>query len=163
MYAPLTVANTLIQISRPRDPLWLNKATFLVHGWSLAFDRSLVAELPKVWRYGPIYESLYDALRSHKMRELSAPQPLPGSTSTPTIPESDAFAVALIREVLDKHGHLTSTQMSSLCHAEGGPWHAEAKEHCFRMPTGHTIPEWRIQAHYKRLLVDFQKQQRLAA
>src|SRR3546814_18459045 len=92
MYTPLTIANTLITLNwnvRPaQNPMWLNKMVYIVHGWSLASDRSVVGELPQVWPHGPIYASLYDALRSFRKTPVLTMQPAANSRPSPPVPDT---------------------------------------------------------------------------
>lgn len=160
MYTPLTIANTIIMLnwkSRPaQNPIWLNKMVHIVHGWSLAFNRSVVSELPEVWQFGPIYVSLYDALRKFKRETVSNMQPLPQGRSCPVVPDTDIETLRLIEKVLERYGHLDHNQLCSYCHSSNSPWAQERNAQGHRVPAGHVIPEWRIENHYRNLIPDEQ-------
>jgi uncharacterized phage-associated protein len=152
VYSPLTIANTLIKLKPGQNAMWLNKMVHVVHGWSLAFERSVVGELPQVWQHGPIYASLYDDLRAFRHEPISKVQPAANSRTCPTVPDTDLETLRLIEKVLDQYGHFDHLQLSSLCHAARSPWALEAASKGHRFRPGHAIPEWRIQNHYRNLL-----------
>src|SRR3546814_7511749 len=102
MYTPLTIANTLITLNwnvRPaQNPMWLNKMVYIVHGWSLAYDRSVVGELPQVWQHGPIYASLSDDLRAFRNEPVLNMQTAANSRTCPTVPDTDLVTLDLKSE-----------------------------------------------------------------
>src|SRR3546814_19211339 len=83
------------------NPMWLNKMVYIVHGWSLAYDRSVVGELPQVWQHGPIYASLYDDLRAFRNEPVLNMQPAANSRTCPTVPDTDLVTLDLIKSVLE--------------------------------------------------------------
>lgn len=153
MYTPLAIANAIIAMEPGRhNAMWLNKAVYFVHGWSLAFGKSILGELPATWKYGPIYASLYDALRCHRVENIHVPQIGKGMDAAPLVPESDAFAHDVISQVVKAYGKFSPTAMSTLCHGDGSPWKEEAAAHDFRVPVDHVIPEWRLKNHFSEKL-----------
>lgn len=163
MYSPLAIANTIISMRPGFDAMWLNKAVYAVHGWSLAFGKSIVGELPQVWRYGPIYASLYNDLRHMRREPVTLAQPITGGLDCPIVPESDEYARDIISKVLAAYGSLSSLDMSAICHAEGTPWKDEARTHRFRVPHGHAIPEWRLRRYFSARRAENENQSALEA
>ena len=157
MYTPLAIANTIIAM-KPGcfNAMWLNKAVYFVHGWSLAFGKSVLGELPATWRYGPIYASLYDELRHHRLKNLEKPQVGGGRWNASLVPEEDVLTRDIIAQVIKSYGKFTARQMSTLAHRDGTPWKEEAAAHDYRVPMDHVIPEWRLKAHFEEKLADSQ-------
>src|SRR3546814_3324869 len=135
----------------------LNKMVYIVHGWSLAYDCSVVGELPRVWQHGPIYASLYDDLRAFRNEPVLNMQPAANSRTCPTVPDTDLVTLDLIKSVLDQYGHFDPIQLSNLCHAARSPWALESAASGHRVKPGHAIPEWRIQNHYRNLLAEHER------
>ncbi|QHJ80868.1 MAG: hypothetical protein [Bacteriophage sp.] len=68
VYSAVSIANEFIRLAkdedRPITNMQLQKLPYIAHGWSLALlDQPLISEHPKVWQYGPVYPSVYDALK----------------------------------------------------------------------------------------------------
>lgn len=64
------VANRFLELARrdskPLTNMQLQKLPFIAHGWSLAlFDQPLIRDEARVWRFGPVYPKLYEALRRY--------------------------------------------------------------------------------------------------
>lgn len=156
MYAPLTIANAMIALSAEglplRTPLGLNKMVYMAQGWSLAYDRPIVSELPEIWKHGPIYPSLYDHLRHFKNTPVATAQPMRNGIAIPMVPDTDLATIEMIRQVAIAYGDTSDIQLSSIAHAEGSPWKIEAAANDFRVPTGTVVPEYRIRDHFIRLL-----------
>lgn len=148
MYTPLAVANAAVSHGARRSPMGLNKLVHAIHGWSLAYGRTIVGELPALLRYGPVYVSLHETLMKFGNETVNGPQPILHGISVPTIPGSDLFALELIAHVCRAHAHLSDLEMSSLMHGDGTPWKNEAAAHDFVVKKGTVVPEWRIRDHY---------------
>lgn len=149
MYSPLTIANTIIARRPGLNPLALNKLVMITHGWSLHLEYPMCSELPAVWRYGPVYASLYDCLREFGNSPVHAIQPMPKGYSCPSIPETDTMATAILNEVVAKYAHFESHQLSALCHAAGTPWQRVAASYHYRVPVGTVIPEREMLNYYR--------------
>src|SRR3546814_11323652 len=93
--------------------MWLNKMVYIVHGWSLAYDRSVVGELPQVWQHGPIYASLYDDLRAFRNEPVLNMQP--AANSRPCPPRSEARRVG--------------NECARTCRSRWSPSHYKHKKH----------------------------------
>lgn len=109
-------------------PLRVQKLLYLVHGWYLAIvGESLFDETFIAGRYGPELLSLHSTLVEYR-----------GVPVDEYIQEFDVetcdvgyFFVneeryrqfpAIVKRVFETHRHLTTAQLSSLCHAEGAAW-----------------------------------------
>jgi uncharacterized phage-associated protein len=163
MYAPLAIANTIVARHPGRTTMGICKLVYLVQGWSLALDLSIVGTLPEVWRYGPVHRDVYDAFHRFGHTPPHAPQPPRGGVTASVIPETDTKAISVIDQVVDRYSDYDDKQLSSICHAEGSPWKLVAARHGFSVPLGTTVDETLIASHFKRLLEEGRRQEREAA
>lgn len=70
MHAPAAVANRFLELALREEVtltnMQLQKLPFIAHGWSLAlFNRPLIVDEARVWKFGPVYPQLYEALRRY--------------------------------------------------------------------------------------------------
>lgn len=69
-YSATAIANEFLHLARQEGRnltnMQLQKLPYIAHGWNLALrDKPLIREQPRVWQYGPVYRTLYDALKIH--------------------------------------------------------------------------------------------------
>lgn len=153
-FSPLAVANTFIErygrecggISHMK----LQKLVFYTYGWWLAFnDEPLTTEGPQVWRYGPVFNSLYGALASFGMKPIESPRRAIPFQPTPIIPEERGEALDLIDWVWGQYGGYSAGQLSDMTHAPGTPWQQEAAAHDYRVPRNYPISDARIKTYFQ--------------
>lgn len=109
----------------PRDltPIQLIKLTYLAHGWAFVYlgSKGLVNEKVEAWQYGPVFPSLYRALKDY------------GSSPVDEVPKtfkeqrhSDTYLYedekALIKSVYNTYKDLDGPQLITLTHQDGTPW-----------------------------------------
>lgn len=58
-YPALAISNEMTAMGMRRSSMGHNKMVQIVQGTALALGRTIVVELPEVWRYGPVLRSLY--------------------------------------------------------------------------------------------------------
>ena len=155
-YTPLAVANTfLAKHGKERggiDHMKLQKLVFYAYGWWLAsHDQPLVAEGPQVWRYGPVFKSLYAALASYGMRGIDTPQRAVPIGQPPIIPDDQQEVQDLLEWVWQRYGGSSAGRLSDMTHAPGTPWQEEAAAFNYRVPKGHPIPDARIRTYFQAL------------
>ena len=64
--SPIAAANYLLEKRDALKPIKLIKLVYLCHGYCLAiFGKPLVDEQPQAWRLGPIFPSIYYAVRDY--------------------------------------------------------------------------------------------------
>jgi len=128
------VANAFLELAQekgvPLTPMKLQKLLYFAQGWSLGLrGKSLVAEQPKAWPYGPVFQSVYFACRKYGSAPITAP--LSPSDYEATVnkvrtiggqEELAAEDVSLVRRVWDVYSGYSAWQLSALTHADGGPW-----------------------------------------
>ena len=127
----------------------LQKLTYLFHGFWLQEndDRALTVD-PEVWQYGPVFNSLYQALKRFKSQPIDGPKTEVFDFGAPAVATSEEH-LRLIDRVWGKYGSLTGGQLSDLTHQIGSPWHVMAKKYDFRVPQGLKIEEELIRHHYR--------------
>ncbi len=116
----LPVADEILRLSktegRELTPLQLMKLSYICYGWYSATDGArLFQERIEAWRYGPVMPALY-----HQTKRW-------GRGPIPEIPDSRPTSIekslsVYLRAVIDRYGHLTGRQLSSLTHQKGSPW-----------------------------------------
>ncbi|QIE54163.1 hypothetical protein G5B40_01095 [Pikeienuella piscinae] len=67
-YSPLAVANEFIALGiaegKPIEHMKAQKLVHFAHGFSLARDTPILNECPQVWKFGPVFSTLYQDLRA---------------------------------------------------------------------------------------------------
>lgn len=155
---PLQLANYFILQEPNISHLKLQKLVYCTHGWWLAFRKEgkvpfiqgdLLDELPQAQQYGPIYASLYAALRHRKLFANPVP-PMPGEENNCIA--SDDSRIPLLDWVSDRYIQLSGFDMSDLTHKEGSPWHqvTNGGKHVNEQP----IAEDAMEKEFTRLLVN---------
>ena len=156
-FAPLAIANTFLAKHGGErggiDHMKLQKLVFYAYGWWLAsHEQPLATEGPQVWRYGPVFRSLYAALAPFGMRGINSPQRAVPIGGPPIIPDDQHEAHDLTDWVWQRYGLMSAGQLSDMTHAIGTPWQEEAAACDYRVPKGHPIPDARIKGYFERLV-----------
>lgn len=103
--------------------LKIQKLLYFAHGLMLSlYGRGLVNENFQAWKYGPVVESLYHALK------FFGPSTIPPSsvfiTHWEQIPNNDDEAIFAIDSVLDQLGNCSGGRLIDLSHDKNGPWYS---------------------------------------
>lgn len=157
LYKPLPVANTIINMykgdANEVQHMKLQKLVYLSYCWWLAKnDEPFIDEKPQVWRYGPVFSSLYSALRSFGGTPIQEPQKPIFDTPPPFVDKGSKDVLSLIDWVVGKYGKNSSSQLSSLTHETGSPWHIMAERYGFEVPLHLEIESDVIKKHYRETL-----------
>lgn len=152
-FTPLAVANTFLADHGGErggiDPMKLQKLVFYAYGWWLAYhDQPLTNEKPEVWRYGPVFHSLYAALAPFGMRGVDSPQRAVPIGQPPIVPKDAQEERDHIDWVWQRYGHLSAGRLSDMTHAMGTPWQVEAEAKGYKVPRNHPIPDARIKEYF---------------
>jgi uncharacterized phage-associated protein len=152
-YRPLALANNLTRwhgYEDGIDHMKLQKLVYLAHGWWLAYhDAPVVSERPQVWRYGPVFPSMYRALSPFGSRPIRFPVRDAPFGPTPDIDENDNETRQLLDWVWSRYGGLTAIQLSDLTHEFGSPWRTIAQEHNYRIPNNFEMPDDLIRNYFR--------------
>lgn len=152
---PLALANTFITKygqSEGIQHMKLQKLAYYAHGWWLAYNTEpFLTERPQVWRYGPVFKSLYKAFAPYGKNPIKVPQKSnPFEEEYPLIPDDNPDLHNLIDWVWNRYSSYTAIQLSNMTHALGTPWLEIAKEHHFRIERDFEIPDEKIRAYFER-------------
>lgn len=162
-YTPLSIANEFI--ARHGEPygiehMKLQKLVYCSYGYWLGHfgidGTRLTTESPQIWKFGPVFPSLYHAMKFFGRREIDAPQAATPFSTPDRVDPSDTGVFALIDWVWDRYGHMTSFSLSDLTHRPGTPWHRVATENEFRVQQNTPIPDEYIYEEFCRLLKEIE-------
>lgn len=152
-YTPLAVANEFIARHGMKpgglDHMKLQKLTYYAHGWWLAYEpESLLVEKPEVWKFGPVFGSLYRVLAPFGSRSIAQPQRANPFQEPPRV--IDERALGLVDWVWDRYGSHSSMRLSDMTHEEGTPWRVLAEQNGYNVPKNFPIPDDLIAAFFKK-------------
>ena len=155
-FAPLAIANTFLAEhgaeSGGVSHMKLQKLVFYAYGWWLAsHDEPLTTEAPQVWKFGPVFNSLYSALAPFGMQPIDSPRRAVPIGAAPTVPDDENEVRELLEWVWQRYGGHSAGQLSDMTHAPGTPWQEEAAAHDYRVPRNHSIPVERTRAYFRSL------------
>jgi len=158
MFASTTIANEIISRAPERNALGICKLVYLAQGWSLAFDRPIVADLPNHLIYGPIHLPVYDMLRTNLDEPIGAPRPVTGAITVHLVPKTDTETHDLLDQIVEKHAGMTSVALSSYCHKAGTPWEIATRRKDWKKTVLNTpMDEASIKAYFVRLAKEHQR------
>jgi uncharacterized phage-associated protein len=145
---PISVANEFIRQFGEQgtiDHLKLQKLVYFTQGWWLATKgEELLFERPQVWRFGPVFKSLYNIFSGARDEPITRPAGSnPFNDTPPPSLAAKAFESerAMVEWVWSEYGRLTGPELSDLTHAMGTPWRRIAERKKFRVELGTEIPE----------------------
>lgn len=144
-YPPLAIANEFIarcQVHVGIEHMKLQKLVYCANGWWLSFNPStpLVNELPEVWKFGPVFPSLYRVLKVYGRAPIRSPQSSSPFDEPMRVDAEDGKVLNLIEWTWNRYGHLSSFALSDMTHKTGTAWHRMASEYNFSVPEGLDIP-----------------------
>ena len=146
-YSAIAVANAFIDIAAENGfyltNLKLQKLVYFAHGWYSAFtDKPLITDEVQSWQYGPVIQSLYNALRHYGARPI-----------TKKIHSDQTITQGLedwnfIHSVYRKYAMFSPAQLVALTHEAGSPWEQfGAGQNSFQI-----IPVEAIKKYFKALV-----------
>ena len=161
---PKAIANYFIELAngegKPLTPLQIIKLVYIAHGWHLALTGvPLINEPPEAWQYGPVIPSLYHALKTYGNApvtgKISDDRIQPGMRFQFVTQEIPTPADERIRAFLDSvwkgYKRFSGSQLSTMTHQPGTPWHKTWEEQGAKYSKGVDIPEPLIREHYLEL------------
>lgn len=159
MYASTTILNTFITMQPGRRIMGYLKLVYLAQGWSFAFDRPVVADLPSLLPFGPGHLIAYDAMRMHGPEEIHAPVCAPGFVKPMCVPATDIETMDLLKQVVEQYGHMTDVQLANHCHREGTPWRAIKDSKSWKTRAGGIMTQTEIRDHFLALIEEHRTKQ----
>lgn len=156
-YPPLTIANTfLIKFGVTGggiEHMKLQKLVYLSYGvWLATKEQILTTEKPEVWDYGPVFSSLYHALKNYGHKPITKPQSLSPFGPPYMVEDNNTDVQALIDWIWMRYGHLSAFALSDMTHKDGTPWFQVAQSYNFRVPKNTVIPDSYIKDEYSAIL-----------
>lgn len=121
-YTSLAVANALLEIAERVDNkrltnLVLQKLVYFAHGWYLGLAHTpLVCETCQSWRYGPVFQYLYEALRKYGAGEVTE------EIETFDKVEKDSEDYQFLERLYDQYGGCSAGELIAITHNPGSPW-----------------------------------------
>jgi uncharacterized phage-associated protein len=156
-YSPLSFANEFIVKSGGTGVVHmkLQKLAYLCYGWWLVeHDDPILDESPAVWKHGPVFASLYDALKGFGHVPIKTMQKRFFSDTHDRVDEDDDEALNLLDWVWQRYGRYDQFYLSNLTHQPNTPWHTTAAAHNFRVPKHTEIPVETIRSHYRSIAAE---------
>lgn len=155
---PLMVANTIIAKHGDSPDLThmkVQKLGYYAYGWWLGVKGNhskLTDEGPQVWRYGPVFRSLYSALTSFGDKPIPAPvRASPFNHETPLIPQENEEAHALLDWIWDRYGGFSGGELSQQTHLPGTPWYQMAMRYNFEVPPYLPMDDNVVESYFSNL------------
>lgn len=126
----------------------LQKLVFFAHAWGLALNgASPVAERPEAWQHGPVFETVYHALKGVGTGAVSDPiesfDPVDGCLKGLVPNIGDRVFWGLVDQVWERYGAFSGLQLSALAHEPGGPWARARAAQWLDLNDGHVIEHFR--------------------
>jgi uncharacterized phage-associated protein len=152
-YRPLAFANEFILKSQGVgiEHMKLQKLVYYAYAWWLGYHNDpILSEPPQVWRYGPVFSSLYHALKGFGRTPIADEQSDYPFQPPPRVDQSDVDAWQLINWVWQRYGGFTSYQLSEMTHAPGSPWRQIAEQTNWHVAPSTPIPDDLIREHIKQ-------------
>lgn len=120
-YPPAAIANKFWELAnrdqRMLSPMQVQKLVYFAHGWHLALELGpLSSEPAQAWLYGPVFPSLYHALKIWGGRRIQEPIRISAFIE-------NKKSLAIIGRTWKLYGGLSAIALSNRSHDSKGPWH----------------------------------------
>jgi uncharacterized phage-associated protein len=131
----------------------LQKLVYYAHGWWLAYrsPEQLLNEKPEVWRHGPVFSSMYHALKGFGNEPITTTQPDLPLRPPPDIDEDDDTVFNLLDWIWVRYGGYSAIRLSNMTHERGTPWQQMAQTHDYRVPEHTKIPDELMTAYFEEI------------
>lgn len=159
-FSPIAIANEIVGRYGQNggiDPLKLQKLIYFANGWWLAtVGEPLSAEPPQVWRYGPVFQSVYRAFNRYGRQPVTEMQPGNIFGGDPLrVPQEHIGRVgSLLDFIWQEYGSKSGPALSDETHKEGTPWRQIAERHRFNVPTNEVIAPNEDWEYFSRLAAE---------
>lgn len=155
----LAVANEFLKLSPELTNMQLQKLVYISHGWNLAINGSpLVSEQPEAWDNGPVFRTLWNALRNKGGAPIGR-QITPNSGGwfpAEGQGDDDPYSADLSQEergVIDhvwkKYSKFGAFALSNMTHQPGTPWFKAY----YQRGRNSLLDENEIKQHYRDLAI----------
>lgn len=153
-YPPLAVANHFISSygsDEGIEHMKLQKLVYCAHGWWLASKpESLLIERPQLWKYGPVFKSMYKALRTYGRDPIRQPASATPFDEPSDINADDITTKRLAAWIWRRYGHWSAYALSEMTHKPGTAWYETAKRHDFSVPEHLALSDDAVRAEFRK-------------
>jgi uncharacterized phage-associated protein len=133
----------------------LQKLVYYAHGWWLAYNLDnpppLLNERPQVWQHGPVFSSMYHALKGFGNTPIRFPQPEFPMEAPPDVDENDDLILNFMDWIWVRYGQYSAIRLSDMTHQQGTPWRQIAEKYNFRVPLRLPIPDDIMQRYFRNV------------
>ena len=121
--SPIAVANYLLKIGDDLDRVRLADLVYLCHGWHLTtYGTPLVDEEPEAWRYGPMFPSLYQAIKDFGDSAIAYPVKGRGNGRGNGVAVLTDQQKELIDTIHSSYNEFTGWEILRITEQEKSPW-----------------------------------------
>lgn len=159
---PLVIANTFIHRYGKDNELChmkLQNLVFYSYGWWLVEKRMPLFrnEKPEIWRYGPVFSSLYNFLVGRGSKAITEPVSRSFLEEPQFLPQNaddalQAQTSKLVDWIWDKYGGFDAIALSWMANAPHTPWHTAASKRDFCVPDGYQIADEIMLKYFSKLV-----------
>lgn len=132
----------------------VQKLVYFAHGWSLALTgHGLVEDQVQAWDFGPVFPTLYSALRKFGRNRIDRvlrwgeDTPFSFDDAGEAFEELTAEERSIIDQVWNAYGKFPAFKLSALTHEPGTPW-----ETAFESGKNRPISDDEIKAYFTNLM-----------
>lgn len=146
---PLALANAFLQRHAPAEGIQhmkLQKLCYYAYGWWLTEYDPLVNKGPEAWRYGPVFNAVYQTYSFYGSLPIMKPLKTMFEPKQALLLSDEALS--LVDWIWSKYGRHSAIKLSEMTHEPGTPWHRVAKEHNYKVPQHFVIPDDYIREYF---------------
>jgi len=160
MFTPAAIANKFLEFARDEGRLLTNmhlqKLAFIAHGWNLALYRKpLIREEAKVWKFGPVYPELYNALSKYGSGAVTDLVHQNDDNVFFEVPRGPVVRAQitqqqekLLKAVWDSFKTFSGLELSAMTHMDDSPWSIAKKQYGLNS----SIPDDLSRSYYEDLV-----------
>jgi uncharacterized phage-associated protein len=153
-YAPLAIANHFISSygsGEGIEHMKLQKLVYCSHGWWLISKPDpLLIEKPQLWNYGPVFKSMYRALRTYGRNPIRQPVSASPFEEPDDIKADDITTKRLVSWVWRRYGHWSAYSLSEMTHKPGTAWYETAKQYEFSVPEHLPLSDDAVRTEFRK-------------
>jgi uncharacterized phage-associated protein len=143
---PIIVVNTFVERfgkTTNIEHMKLQKLLFYAYGWWLTnHGHPFLSAKPEVWRYGPVFSSVYWKFNRFGSSPITTPQPLnPFKDEASFLPREVEEESNFIDRIWDMYGNFDGMFLSEQAHKNGTPWQLAAENCNYKVPQNFPIDD----------------------
>lgn len=140
-YSPLAVANEFVKLAGDKgvDHMKLQKLVYYTYEEGVKNKADILNEYPQVWKFGPVFPSLYAEMKYHGSEAIRRPESEGVNGPVSFVDDADTKAKTIIHDVWNKYRNYSAIQLSTKTHNPGTPWYRIVKQLGGKVPMGRQI------------------------